>query len=273
MKVVSTNPADHRATQLLQKALNDIDAPGWAVLYGDRKEMAETAISLHYEGIKLIHVAGGETPRGIWTHPDHPTRDAISMLSRAHCVANHWAANCLSDIGIERVHITGLPALDELVHIARMPAPPRDDFALVLIHPHPSDMRRSDRWVVEAGDALLESGCVNAVFVEPNADDGGRILDQLRNLGGLQECMIRRLSLDDFVEHLRRCRLFITNSSSGRIEAPIFGTPVVEIGDRQAGRAPMGTAWHHPEGKACEAIRRVVIDVVKPYPSAFENDV
>lgn len=263
MQVVSTHPADARMVTALRKRVERIHAPKWALVFGDRKEMCEQALDLVYSGVKLAHVAGGETRHddASIAHPDHRTRNAISMLSDVHFVANDFARQNLARIGItQHVYVTGLPSLDELVHISRMPAPDRQDMALVLCHPHPSDKDRTDTWLKAAGDALEESGCEHATVIEPNADDGGRAIDSLRNLGGMTT-MFKRLGFDDFIEHLRRCRLFITNSSSGRIEAPMFGTRVVEIGDRQTGRAPMGTPWHHPEGRACGRIEEVLREV------------
>lgn len=250
--------------EALRRKVERIHAPRWAVIIGDRKEMCEAALDLAYQGFKLAHVAGGETRHDdpSISHPDHRTRNAISLLSDLHFVTNDFARENLKRIGLtQHVYVTGLPSLDELVHVGRMPAPDREDFALILIHPHPSDKARSDAWVKAAGDALAASDCPRAVLIEPNIDDGGRILDQLRNLGGMAECLLKRLDLDDFVEHMRRCRVFITNSSAGRIEAPIFGTRLVEIGDRQQGRAPVGTHWHHPEGRACEMIANVCREV------------
>lgn len=250
--------------EALRKRVERIHAPKWALVFGDRKEMCEDALDLVYSGVKLAHVAGGETRHDDPSicHPDHRTRNAISMLSDVHFVANDFAKSNLARIGIaQHVYVTGLPSLDELVHISRMPKPDRQDFALVLIHPHPSDRARSDAWLSDAADAVGASGAESCVLLEPNADDGGRQLDQLRNWGGIRDCAMKRLRLDDFVEHLRRCRVFVTNSSAGRIEAPMFGTAVVEIGDRQTGRAPMGTSWHHPEGRACGRIEEILREV------------
>lgn len=62
----------------------------------------------------------------------------------------------------------------------------------------------------------------------------------------------------EFINRIANCELFVTNSSAGMYQAPIFGTPVELVGDRQAGRRG---PYHHPEGKACEAIRKVIEDV------------
>jgi len=38
----------------------------------------------------------------------------------------------------------------------------------------------------------------------------------------------------------------------------------VVLGDRQRGRAPIGTPWHHPKGRACETIADILRNIVKP---------
>jgi len=77
------------------------------------------------------------------------------------------------------------------------------------------------------------------VFTQPNADTGGRVVSQkinefvrrhenawiLDNLGTLAYFSFMKLAL-----------AMVGNSSSGIIEAPSFGLPVVNIGTRQAGR-------------------------------------
>lgn len=39
-----------------------------------------------------------------------------------------------------------------------------------------------------------------------------------------------------YLDHLRYCKCIIGNSSSGILEAPTYGTPAVNIGNRQIGR-------------------------------------
>lgn len=213
MLVVSTHPSDHRHTNALKAALADIDAPGWAVVFGDRRDMLERALDLHYQGVKLIHVGGGDTPHGTDSHPDHRTRDAISMLARVHCVANGWAyKNLRALLGApQTIHVTGSPGLDEVVAYAKTLDPDRKREGVF-------------EWFPETVDTY-----------EPIPQT--------------------RWSPQEFLHKLAHCELFRSNSSAALYEAPILGTPVELVGDRQAGRKG---PYHHPEGKACEAIRKVV---------------
>lgn len=216
MLVVSTHPSDHRHTNALREALKDIYRPGWAVVFGDRREMCEAALDLHYKGYKLVHVGGGDTPHGGGGHPDHRTRDAISMLATVHCVANEYAFWNLRDfdIPLNDIHITGSPGLDEVV---------------LYESTIPKDRKRSGifQWLPE-----------DPVTFKPQTGP--------------------RLSLEEFLHKLAHCELFVSNSSAALYEAPILGTPVQLVGNRQADRCG---PYHHPKGEACAEIRKVVLEV------------
>lgn len=229
MHVVSTHPSDHRHTNALKAALSDINAPGWAVVFGDRRDMLEAALDLHYRGVKLVHVGGGDTPHGTDGHPDHRTRDAISMLASVHCVANEYAADNLFEIMgghgyyhdldvTERewtgIYVTGSPGLDEVVAYAKTLDPGRERSGVFEWFPE----MKAGEWMPSAAT---------------------------------------RLDPQEFLHKLAHCELFRTNSSAGMYEAPILQTPVEFVGDRQAGRKG---PYHHPEGGACEAIRKVVLE-------------
>lgn len=231
MQVLSTHISDKRGTDALKRALADIDAPGWCVAFGDRPDMLKAALDERYKGKRIIHVGGGETRR--WdtrlTHPDHWTRDALSMIADVHCVASVFAIESLYRIGIphSRTWRTGCPSLDEIVALSKTPAPKRDGSVF--------------EWFPEFG------------LSEPSHDL--QIPPWLPTNG-------HRLSEAEFLQRLRTCSLFRTNSSAGLREAPILGTPVEMVGNRQAGRAPAGT-YHHPEGRACEEIARICREVCK----------
>lgn len=222
MHVISTHISDKRGTDALKRALADIDAPGWCVAFGDRPDMLKAALDERYKGKRIIHVGGGETRR--WdtrlTHPDHWTRDALSMIADVHCVASVFAIESLYRIGIphSRTWRTGCPSLDEIVALSKTPAPKRDVGDIF-------------EWFPESVTKFLP-------------------LDH------------PRFSEAAFLQRLRTCSLFRTNSSAGLREAPILGTPVEMVGNRQAGRAPAGT-YHHPEGRACEEIARICREVCK----------
>ena len=77
------------------------------------------------------------------------------------------------------------------------------------------------------------------VFLMPNADTGGRIIFQkimqfVDNNPSSKAFVNLERSL--YLDLMRRADVMVGNSSSGIVEATSFGTPVVNIGDRQRGR-------------------------------------
>lgn len=252
MLVISTHESDRRMTDALKVAVERNGTPGWAIVTADRRDMLKEAVRLKYKGYRLAHVAAGDTAHDdpLAAHPDHRTRNAISMLCDVHFAANQFAADNLTRMGLGKTtHVTGLPSLDEVVEHQRTFKRARiSGHALVQIHPDPTSRRNTSQWV----SAAREVAKAHAEVIEIVGNGDGP--------GGTDGS---RLSLPDFLAALSICSVFITNSSAGRIEAPILGTSVIEIGNRQAGRAPMGTSWAHPEGKACEAIAAILREVCK----------
>ena len=105
---------------------------------------------------------------------------------------------------------------------------------------------------------------VQTVISYPNADSGGRAMIRV-----LEECeswpFLRiRPSLGQrrYVSLLRYANAMVGNSSSGIIEAPFFGLPVVNIGSRQQGRQRAENVLDVPHDREAieEAIRKVLGD-------------
>lgn len=229
--------------------LNPIGKPV-SVLLGDRKEMLLAALE-RKAARRLVHIAGGETFYGMQGSPDHAYRNAISHLSDLHCVANDHARINLQEMGIpyNKIHVTGLPSLDALMRDAQArPANVKREARVILAyHPDPQlpvehagdELAR----IIEALEALglpvLVSGC--------NDDGNWRVvaellLNALSRNADTWEAMPPNASRA-LAYHESRMRnayttyaLGVGNSSAFRIEASIYGLPVVEVGSRQLGR-------------------------------------
>ena len=223
-------------TQLLAR-----DRPDALLLLGDRGEMLAGAIAALHVGVPCVHVHGGERSGTV----DEPVRHAISKLASYHFVATADARERLLRMGEEagRIHVTGAPGLDGLQELAsleraaclqalQLPAAGR--FVLALFHPV----------VQQAGDAFAQTQALAAalqqaglpvLWLEPNADAGSR--EVLRALDGAPlppgSRRVKHLPRPLYAAALRHCEVLAGNSSSGVIEAASFGTPVLNIGDRQ----------------------------------------
>jgi GDP/UDP-N,N'-diacetylbacillosamine 2-epimerase (hydrolysing) len=230
----------------LTRALGEAQ-PDLVMLIGDRGEMLAGAIVALHLGIPIVHLHGGERSGTV----DEPVRHAITKLSHWHFVATEQSRERVVRLGEreDRIWITGAPSLDDLEqHGARPRAevleslglPPQSRFVLVLFHPVVQEMndaaRQTEALALALRDALAASE-MHIVWLAPNADAGSAaILEALDQLGGERLHRVTHLPRPQYVAALRHAEALVGNSSSGIIEAASFGTPVVNVGNRQRAR-------------------------------------
>ena len=223
-------------TQLLER-----ERPDFLLLLGDRGEMLAGAIAALHVGIPCVHIHGGERSGTV----DEPVRHAISKLSSYHLVATAGSRERLVRMGEDeaRVFVTGAPGLDGLAGLGAMPRPdclealglsPPDKFVVAVFHPVVQQAGQAHTQTQALVQALQDVG-LPVIWLEPNTDAGSleiiAALDQASLPTGSQR--IRHLPRPLFAAALRQCEVLVGNSSAGIIEAATFGTPVVNIGDRQ----------------------------------------
>lgn len=218
------------------------ERPDLLLVLGDRGEMLAGAIAALHLGIVCVHVHGGERSGTV----DEPVRHAISKLSTYHLVATLASRERLVRMG-ERpdcIAVTGAPGLDGLVDAAalskaaclhQLGLPPGSDYVLALFHPVVQQRGEAYAQTVALLSALHQME-LPVVWLEPNADAGSleilRALDALGLPPGsrrLQHLSPRAL----FASAMRHATVMVGNSSAGIIEAASFGTPVINVGDRQ----------------------------------------
>ena len=223
-------------TTLLLKEKPDI-----LLLLGDRGEMLAGAIAALHLGIVCVHIHGGERSGTV----DEPVRHAISKLSHYHFVATEESRMRLIRMGEmpARIQVTGAPGLDGITAFADLPLaefiqalrlPSAAPFVLAIFHPV----------VQQAGDAYeqtraillaLQGTGMPVVWIEPNSDAGSQEIHRALTEVALPDGSIRlrHLQRQLFCAAMKHCVVMVGNSSAGIIEAASFGTPVVNIGDRQ----------------------------------------
>jgi GDP/UDP-N,N'-diacetylbacillosamine 2-epimerase (hydrolysing) len=219
----------------------DRERPDFLLLLGDRGEMLAGAIAALHLGIPCVHIHGGERSGTV----DEPVRHAISKLSTYHFVATPGSRERLARMGEDesRIFVTGAPGLDGLHQrgalsrdecLQRLGLGGDGRFVLALFHPvvqQAGSAGDQTRALLEA----LERVGLPVLWVEPNADAGSReilaALDQATLPAGSRR--VTHVARELFVSALRHCGVLAGNSSAGIIEAASFGTPVVNIGDRQ----------------------------------------
>lgn len=228
----------------------DIDV---VLVLGDRIEAMAGALAAVTTGRVLAHIHGGDAALGDF---DDSLRHAVAKLAHVHFAATKQACRRLIRMGEQpwRVHCVGAPGLDRLREILSETPPRRgrvgqSDYALVVQHAHgrPAAMEQGAMAAVLSG--IAEAG-LKRVILYPNTDRGCRgvlraVREHLRCSARGDVLVRRSLPRDEYLRMLVDARLLVGNSSSGLIEAPLAGVPVVNVGRRQANRQPGGGAILH----------------------------
>jgi GDP/UDP-N,N'-diacetylbacillosamine 2-epimerase (hydrolysing) len=217
------------------------DRPDVLLLLGDRGEMLAGAIAALHLGIACVHVHGGERSGTV----DEPVRHAISKLASYHFVATADARERLVRMGEtpDRIHVVGAPGLDGLRELGEVPREPflRElglqadaKFVLAVFHPVVQQAADAARQTADLLHALRELQ-LPVLWAEPNADAGSREILRVLDEAGLPpgSRRVTHLGRSRFAAAMRHCEAMVGNSSAGIIEAASFGTPVVNVGDRQ----------------------------------------
>ena len=229
----------HRGTSMLAEI-----QPDMVLLLGDRAEMLAGAIMGAYLYLPTIHIGGGDNTSTI----DNSVRHAITRLAHLHFPATEASRQRLVDSGEDawRCFNAGAPALDAIL---QREFEPREEFfrrmgfqsempvEVVILHPESlHEDVAADQMRLALESAFAEDR--QTVVIYPNADAGGRqmieVIEGFRGRPGL--FIYPSLPYEDYLHVLRHADLLIGNSSSGILEAPSFGLPVLNLGDRQKGR-------------------------------------
>ncbi len=220
--------------------------PDLLLAVGDRFEMAAAVMAALPFKIPVAHVHGGEISQGAM---DDALRHAMTKLSHLHFVSTPEYGRRVMQMGEEpwRVIVSGAPSLDNLRSIRllskdqlqeRFGLPLKQLPLLVTFHPVTMEYERTE-WQI--GELLQALGSVDLpiLFTRSNADTHGRIINQ--RIEAFTQShpnthLIDSLGTTGYFSLMTIAAAMVGNSSSGLVEAPSFGLPVVNIGTRQQGR-------------------------------------
>lgn len=242
------------------------------VVLGDRIEAMAGALAAITTGRVLAHIHGGDVAPGDF---DDSLRHAITKLAHVHLVATRDAARRVIRMGEDpaRVHVVGAPGLDRLRELLERRTADREvgryssgtPAALVVYH------ARGRPAAVEAHtmSALLRAVAsfgLRRLILYPNTDRGHRgvleAIERHRRRSARQDVqVVPSLPRDDYLCALIGATVLVGNSSSGIIEAPLAGTPSVNVGPRQAGRQRGGRSvidCDESEASIRRALRRAL---------------
>lgn len=219
---------------------DEYDRPDAILVLGDTMPMLQAAMWAVERNITVCHIHGGDTTGSI----DNKIRYAISALADWHFPSLPQHGSKLEAMGYpsERIRVVGPLGIYAMQDAAFIPgAELRKKLGLsnkpiIIVIQHPVSGEREHGEKMEATlDALQPYKKRHEILVfYPNGEEGSESM-----IMAMQHYPFRtfkNLPYLEFISLLRISKLIVGNSSSGLVEAPLFGVPCVNIGTRQNGR-------------------------------------
>lgn len=232
------------AVREVAKAI-DSGKPHALLLLGDRTETLAAGFAATVKGVPIAHLHGGEESEGAI---DNALRHALTKLSHLHLTSHDVHARRVRQMGepAETVKVVGAAGLDNLY---RTDLPDRaaleKHLGMALKDPviavtlHATTLGGDSAAEISALTAAMEKIDATWVITQPNSDAGGAVIRARWSAWGsgrARTAVVDALGERNYWGLLRIASAVLGNSSSGIIEAPAAGLPVVNVGDRQRGR-------------------------------------
>ncbi|MCP4547820.1 MAG: UDP-N-acetylglucosamine 2-epimerase (hydrolyzing) [bacterium] len=218
--------------------------PDLIVIHGDRVETLAGAIVGALNNILVAHIEGGELSGTI----DDLLRHSTSKLAHLHFVANEEAKDRLVQMGEipESIYTIGSPDIDvmlsedlpDLQEVRHKYDLPFENYGIFMWHPVTTEVQELQEKTRQVIQGALDSG-MEFVVLSPNNDRGTDIiLSEIQSsLAGHKRFKhIPSMRFEYFLTLLKNARVIYGNSSAGVREAPVYGTPTINVGTRQNNR-------------------------------------
>lgn len=220
--------------------------PDALLVLGDRYETLAVCCAAMNMRIPIMHLYGGETTEGA---VDEAIRHSITKIAHLHFTSteeyrrrviqlgeNPEHVFCVGAIGVENALREGKVTREELGEFTGLDL--SHPYGVVTFHPVTleGDAESQCKEVLDALDYFTR---YQFIITGANADCGGNAINKMLSdfTGGRPNMyFIPSLGRKRYLSALKYAAFALGNSSSGLIEAPSFGIPTVNIGDRQKGR-------------------------------------
>ncbi len=220
--------------------------PDLLLVLGDRFEILSAVAAALPLSIPVAHVHGGESTEGVI---DENVRHAVTKLSHLHFAATEFYARRIRQMGEAdwRVTVCGAPGLENVRRLAPLSRTALEErlsvdlgktTLLVTYHPESMEPGQAAKEAAAVFGALEDVGH-QVILTQGNADPGGRaVIEQAKAFAARCPWVhsFAHLGREAYLSLLRYVGAMVGNSSSGIIETPSFGLPVVNVGARQQGR-------------------------------------
>ncbi len=224
------------------------DRPDMMIVLGDRYEIFAVATAAATLSVPLAHISGGDVTVGA---KDDFYRHCITKMANLHFPScpdsekrviqlgeNPATVYNVGGLGNENIHNVPLLSLEELEESLGFEN--LVPFALITYHPETQKGTKPTDEMAKMLAALDKVENLNLIFTKSNADAGGAqlnaMVDEYCEKNSHRAKAFFSLGLKRYLSAMKYTSLVLGNSSSGVVETPAFGTPTVNIGDRQKGR-------------------------------------
>lgn len=223
--------------------------PVVVVVLGDRYELLPIVSTSLIMGIPIAHISGGDVTEGAI---DNEVRNAVSMMSDIHFPGVESSANKLKRMLGEDalIYTAGEPGLESFLRYDLMS---RSELAedigldidkswcLVTLHSETKlSLEENLEMVQNLFEVMQQFKGLQFVITKANADFGGIQINNFWEKAIKQVTdkyfYFSSLGQRRYLSFMKQTVGVIGNSSSGIVEAPFLGIPVVNVGDRQKGR-------------------------------------
>lgn len=248
--------------------------PEMVLMIGDRYEALAVAISAAYMNLTLVHVQGGEVSGSI----DESARHAITKFAHYHLPSTRRAADYLVQMGEKPESILGIgcPSSDLAKQFefalnddeinrfgSGASINTTQPYALSVFHPTTTEFGGEAAQMQAVLEGLQSSG-LPTVLLWPNIDAGSdhisKAIRRFREQHNTENWLriVTNFEPETYLKVLAGASLAVGNSSSFVRDASYFGTPVVLVGNRQAGRERGEHVTHVPPttDAVCAAIQQ-----------------
>lgn len=223
--------------------------PDIVVVVGDRYELLPIVSAALLLRIPIAHISGGDITEGAI---DDEVRNAVTMMSDLHFPGTvDSAKNIIRMRGSKKnVYIVGEPGLDSFNRLKlwdkqeiakQLNLDLNKKWCLVTLHPETKlSLSANLKMVDNLFEVMAQTSDIQYIITKANADFGGGQINEFwgKSILNYPQKMQLFSSLGQlrYLSFMKHTDLVVGNSSSGIIEAPFIGTPVVNIGERQKGR-------------------------------------
>ncbi len=223
------------------------DRPDMIVILGDRTEMLGVASAALNERIPIAHIHGGEVTEGA---VDDCIRHVLTKMSYLHFTSTEVYRKRVIQMGEDpdRVFNVGALGVENILHEKLLTEdelrkdlgiPREKPYVVVTFHPVTMENDTAEEQMRQLCGVMDQEEEFFYVITKANTDAGGEkintIWEEYVRLHG-NALLFSSLGMRRYLSAVKYAAFVLGNSSSGILEAPVLGTPTVNIGDRQKGR-------------------------------------